>query len=130
DAALAAIEPGAPLFAEATRSRVAWRLAASDPALAREACELLDVSLANGSGPADVALHARAALAAGQPARALTSLSYLETLLATAPAGPRTQLAREALRVLDAMGAERPRAPGAIELEAQLRALAGGGGPS
>jgi hypothetical protein len=127
DADLASFEPGAPLFAEATRSRVAWRLAANDPALAREACDLLDLSLANGSGPGDVALHARAALAAGEPPRALATLAYLQSLLGALPAGPRVRLALDALGVLDALPAEDARAPGARELHAQLRALADGG---
>lgn len=129
DADLASIEAGAPLFAEATRSRVAWRLAANDPVLAREACDLLDLSLASGSGPADVALHARAALAAGEPPRALATLAYLQSLLAALPPGPRVRLARDALGVLDALPAEDARSPGASELRAQFGALAGGGGP-
>jgi spermidine synthase len=133
DAALAAVPGPAPLHADAIRLRVGWRLSAGDPSLAREARDLLDRSLTRGVGVEDLVLRARTALAAGEERLALATLFDLHLRLQAMPAGSpqrlarRTQLARDALRVLDAMPVDDAQPKRGSVLREQLRLIANGG---
>jgi hypothetical protein len=107
EAELATIRPGDALFREATRLRASWRVASADPEHAREARQLLDLSLARSIDAGDLLLRARAALLAGETDPALATLSELRDRLGAVRGespewvAQRAQIARDALRVLE-----------------------------
>jgi spermidine synthase len=74
DAELARVEPGDALFYAATQLRITARLAMGDAQQAAEAETLAALLLTRVWQPYDALLHARAAIAAGQPRVALGSL--------------------------------------------------------
>jgi len=75
DAALAAFEPGSPLFEEATRLRIRARLSQDDPGLAAEAEALAVTLLLRHWHPYEALLLARAANRAGHPRMAIGALA-------------------------------------------------------
>ena len=72
---LASIQPDDMLFEEATRMRVAWRIASGEAERAEEARRLIDLLLARGARPEDYVLRAEAAAAAGKPDQAWATLA-------------------------------------------------------
>ena len=77
DAALAALPPSHPLYADAIRVRAEARIASGVPARAREAARLLDLLAPGEAGPADFLARARAAATARDPALLLGSVEAL-----------------------------------------------------
>ena len=124
-AALAALDPRlarvaveSPYFADATRLRVEWRLAAGDAARGREALALLDRLIPVAGNPSDLVQRARAAAQAGEPAVALSSLAEVSgALAADAGTGSAT---RQALALLDALPVEGTLAAGRDELRRRI----------
>ena len=102
DDALAEQGPESPLFAAASRLRVAWRLADGRPAAGLEALDLIDAVIVRGTRVDDYLIRARAGLAAGRPEATRAALGYLGRRLA--PAGKR--IAREALVLEQALPPE------------------------
>ncbi len=106
---LAAIDPRHPLATAATILRIGWRQALGDPRLAREALELLEPELANGSeGPWGLIRRARLALLAHDRAVASASLAELAGRLGNASERlrrddpkPKPAASEAALRVLE-----------------------------
>ena len=119
--ALAAIPPADPLFAEATRLRVRWRVASGVPERGREALELIDGLHAERAIPARLVERARAGALAGDPAAVLGSA---EALLAAPRVDP--AFAREALRLLRAEALPPSLAARRQAAERRLTALAEG----
>ena len=121
DPELSRIAPDEPLYEEASRLRVRWRLAGQDRETASDALAIADSLLQRKWTPQDALLRARAAIAAGQPAAAWGSLSRIAEVLSrySDPASllePALDLARQ---LPDEIAAElqlqlqsaRPRAP-------------------
>jgi hypothetical protein len=77
DAELARIAPGDALFHEATQLRTLWRVETGDPAACAEGMAIMETGLTYFWRPEDALLHARAAIAAGQPLAASTSLARI-----------------------------------------------------
>ncbi len=106
---LAEIDPRHPLATAATILRIGWRQALGDPRLAREALELLEPELANGSeGPWGLIRRARLALLAHDRAVASASLAELAGRLGNASERlrrddpkPKPAASEAALRVLE-----------------------------
>jgi hypothetical protein len=132
DASLAGIGGGDALYAEAIRLRAGWRVASGEPERAREARELLGLSLARTFDADDLVLRARAALVAGEPPVALGTLSELQQrLVSVRIANPRwlarrARLARDALRVLDEVPVDEAQPARASALREQFRTLVDG----
>lgn len=97
---LSRLPPDDPLFPQATRLRIGWRLAAGDRERADEALRLLDRLLVRNTTPLDLFQRADAARVAGRVEVALASASMLATGPGLAPP-QRLQLRRfvEALPV-------------------------------
>jgi spermidine synthase len=104
DARLARVDPPDPMYAHAVRLRAEWRLRLTDPALAREAGDLLDPLLRLQFQPLDLLLRARAAAQAGEDAAALSTLRL--AVAAARLRGREQSLAREALRLLDGLSVD------------------------
>lgn len=121
DAELAAVPGGHPLALEATRLRVAWRLAAATPARGREAIALLDERAAVAT-PARLAERARAGAAAQDPEVLLGSAEALLGVPRVEPA-----VARHVLRLLQSTAAPPALAARFDEAERRLAALASAG---
>jgi hypothetical protein len=85
DAELARFAAGAPLYEEAIRLRIRWRLARPDPAGGAEAQALAERLLARRWSAEDELLRARAALLAQQPVAAWGSLSRVASALPNHP---------------------------------------------
>ena len=82
---LATVEPGAPLFREATRLRVQWRLSTGDQSHTRDAVRIIDPLLARGRTPEDLLLRARASSVGGTQRSTLATLSDLAHLIVRHP---------------------------------------------
>ncbi len=95
---LARVGPRDPLFADAMRLRVGWRLAQGGPSPVREAVTLADELFPATGSAGDLLLRARALAAAGDGAGALVTLFQTATRLR--PARSDRSVAREALRLL------------------------------
>jgi len=116
DAGLAEWEPGSPVFPEATRLRVRWRVEAEDPERAAEALALLDRSIPADAVGADLLARARAGWTLGDADIAWASL---ERLLRAAGGPP---LFDRALGLTRRLPASDPRAPGVVNaLRRRLR---------
>ncbi|MEE8476442.1 MAG: fused MFS/spermidine synthase [Myxococcota bacterium] len=87
DAELARIEPGASLFEEATRLRIAAHLAANDSEAAVEAQALAETLLSRNWNPYDALLRARAAIRADRPHAAWVSLRRVAGRASATPRG-------------------------------------------
>ena len=111
----------APLASDAIRLRVGWRLAAGDPALAREAVALLDPLIAASPLGSDWVLRARAVAAAGDAPAAFATLH--EAVKAIHRERPRRKLAWEALLVLESLPEGTVEAAERDRLERRLRQL-------
>jgi spermidine synthase len=74
ETSLAASEPTDPLYPDAMRLRVAWRLATDDRALAFEAARLIDALIPVSRSPRDLLLRCEALLAAGRSEEATVAL--------------------------------------------------------
>jgi tetratricopeptide (TPR) repeat protein len=97
DSELGRLEPGEPLFEQASRLRIRWRLAAQDPELAAEAQAIAETLLSRTLQLQDVLMRARAAVAAGRFTAAWGALSRVADAL---PQQQRARaLADEALEV-------------------------------
>lgn len=116
EAALAGLEPAHPLFVEASRQRVLWRLASGDAGHTREALALLDVVLAREPLLDDVLLRATASLNLGDSRGALAALSDVSWRVAAHP--QKAQLSPRVLELLD-------RIPARDDLEPWRRAVRG-----
>ncbi len=116
DSELARFEPGEPLFEEASRMRILWRLATSRPEAGVEAQTIVETLLARNWNPSDDLLRARAAILANRPAAAWGSLSRIVKVL---PNHPRAAaLAASALEIAKALPEELAR-----DLQTRLRAV-------
>jgi spermidine synthase len=98
DATLASLDSRHPLYAESARLRAAWRLASGEPELAREALAIIDSITMVRPVLSDLITRATAALAAGFPLGAVSSLEEVIPRIKT-----RGQAAGAALAVLDAV---------------------------
>lgn len=98
---LAAVSPYDPLFNEATRLRVRWRLHSGEPGLAAEGLDLLAPLLGPRAELWDLVLRAEAAVPAGDPEAALASLTEITRMLQRQPG--RQALDREARRLFGAL---------------------------
>lgn len=99
DPELAKITPSAPLFHEASRLRIAWRLASGIRGHALESIRIADAMLERGRTPTDLLLRARASVIAGDPHSTLASLTALARLVARHPT--RGVWAQSSLAVLE-----------------------------
>ena len=104
DAELGRIGPGEPLFEQASRLRIRWRLAAEDPEAAAEAQSIAETLLSRKWQVQDALLRARAAVAADRPTAAWGALSRIADVLSKHPR-PRA-LAEAAREIADALPAE------------------------
>jgi hypothetical protein len=77
DAELARIAPGDALFREASELRTLWRVETGDRAAGAEGMAIMATVLTYFWHPEDALLHARAAIAAGQPIAASVSLARI-----------------------------------------------------
>jgi len=112
DDELATLPPGRPLFEDALRLRVVWRVASGDRALARDALPLVDTLIPATSSARDEVLRARALAAAGDAEAARVALAQTGLAARMRSAGNRT-VAREAKRL--ALRLDDERDPAAIE---------------
>jgi spermidine synthase len=85
DVELAAIAPGEPLFEEAARLRIRWRLGAPDPETGAAAQAIAETLLLRRWNAGDALLRARAAFAAGRPLAAWGSLQRISERLPRRP---------------------------------------------
>ncbi len=114
-----------PLFPDALRLRIGWRLASPDAARAAEALALADSLVAASGDPRDWLLHARAAAAAGHAGGALASLFEIASRLGPAP--PHRRIAGEALALLYELRPALDPEWDPAGVEARLRRPLGGG---
>jgi spermidine synthase len=108
-----------PLFADAVRLRVAWRLAEAGSPRVREAVALSDQLVHATGSPRDLVLRARAVAAAGDGAGALTTL--FQALAASRPVPEDRAAARGALKLLSSLAPDVGNPPQRARLEAALR---------
>jgi hypothetical protein len=125
DGQLARIAPGDPLFAEASRMRIQWRLDRGGPEAAAEAQEIAEILLRRRWVVHDSLLRATAAIAANRPQEAWASLERVGT------AGRGPQARSNAARAL-ALARQLPEAvagdlPERLAARASGRELDGGG---
>jgi predicted membrane-bound spermidine synthase len=108
DGELAGIEPGEPLFREASRLRILWRLAEGGPEAGAEAQPLAETLLSRGWNFNDALLRARAAIQANRPDDAWASL---HRVVAQAQANERGRATAErVLEIARALPEERQQA--------------------
>ena len=115
--ALAAIPPDHLLYEEATRLRIAWRIASGERERGAEALRMVDPLIARGAGPADYVTRAEAALLAGEPDVAWATLARSRPKLAAK--GVDAALRQRAVDVARAL----PERPGGAEITAYLEQL-------
>ena len=129
DAELARIAPGDALFREASELRTLWRLETGDRAAGAEGMAIMATVLTYFWHPEDELLHARAAVAAGQPAAASVSLARIAGRALRNDRG-RDQ-ARRALAIAEALpeGVE-PLSQRVLRIARQLVPPRGGRGPA
>jgi spermidine synthase len=119
DSRLAGVRPQDPLFADAMRLRIGWRLAEGEPSLVREVVTLSD-ELGSVTGSAgDLLLRARALAVIGDAAGATVTLFQTANRLRPAPAD--RPVRQEALRLLSALEPDASSERERKELEARLR---------
>ena len=118
---LASLGPREPLFPDALRLRVGWRLAQGDAERTREAAALVDELASVTRLPGDLLVYARVALAGGDIAGGLVNLFETARLLKPTPAD--RQVAREALELLRGVLLSGNREVQRQRLEARLRAV-------
>ena len=95
DAQLASQGPDSPLYEDALRLRVRWRVASGDPEQAREALPMLDFLIPTSSSARDEVLRARALAVAGDADAARVTLAQTGLSARMRSAGNRT-IARQA----------------------------------
>lgn len=117
EARLAAVGPHDPAFPDALRLRIFWRVASGDPARAREALQLSDRLTPVDFSASDAVLRARAALEAGFPRAALSTMSEIAAGLGRMQPVRAREIATEIRSLLD--GLEVP--PELAEASARLR---------
>ncbi len=101
---LALVEAGEPLFQEASRQRVSWRISSGDRSHARDAVRIIDGVLARGRTPDDLLLRARASAVAGDQPSTLASIEGLARMIARHP--QRQAWMRQAAVVLEKLPKE------------------------
>ena len=114
--------PGDPLYPEVAGMRARWRIQSGDAERAAEAIEILDELDAWAVTSEPMLMRARAAVVAGRPLYAWSSLANLARALDrpvwdARPPALRAHLARSALEI----ARELPPHPRASELRSQLR---------
>ena len=100
---LALLGPSDPLYAEAVRLRVAWRMAGGDESRASEALPLVDSLIPVSRVARDWVLRASAYAATGDQRAALSSLIQASVLLETSPA--RAKVSWAAYQVIESIDA-------------------------
>ncbi len=118
ETALADIPASHPLYSNAIRLRVAWRLASGDPVKAREGIRLYDPILALDANPHELLIRARLAALAQQPEAVISTLYEVAGKINTRRGPRRRALAIESLKLLDNL----PPTPGHAALIDDLRA--------
>ena len=124
DAQLARVSPRHPLYANAVRLRIAWRIAGREPQRAREALDLYEPLLAMGAANTqELFLRARLGAMAGQPETAIASLHEMVGKMRPEPAGHahNEALANQAFKLLDALPAGAGLEPAVEDLRVRLK---------
>jgi len=106
DPELRGIGPGEPLFEDASRLRIRWRLAGDDPDGAAEALSIVETLLSRKWTANDALLRARAAIAALRPAAAWGSLIRVAELR---PSARRDDLVASVLEIAEELPNEAAR---------------------
>jgi spermidine synthase len=119
DARLASAARQHPIFADATRLRIGWRLSARDPTLAREAVALADALVPISGAAGDLLLRARGLAESGDATAALVTL-FQATNRALPPPGD-LSVRRGALRLLSSLPPDAGSAQERQQLAARLR---------
>jgi spermidine synthase len=121
DPQLGRLAPAEPLYPDAVRMRVWWRLASGTPLHAREAVSLADRLVPISGSLDDRVLRARAAAAAGEHGGALSDLYEIATRMRPLPSN--RPLARKALSVVDMMPGDSIRPEERSRLRSLLRGV-------
>jgi predicted membrane-bound spermidine synthase len=118
---LALLGPTDPLFADAIRLRVAWRLGLGDASSAAEALPLVDSLIPVSRLAMNWVLRARVCAAAGDERAALASLSEAASRLEASP--DRRKVGWAAIQVLESLDGSATPPQVRQQLEAKLRRL-------
>jgi hypothetical protein len=119
EARLARVGPQDPLFADAMRLRIGWRLAEGGPLLAQEVVTLADQLVPVTGSAGDLLLRARALSVIGDAAGAVVTL--FQTANRLRPAAADRSVPRQALRLLSALPTEASSVEERQQLEVRLQ---------
>ena len=111
--------PQDPLFADAMRLRIGWRLAEGGPLLAHEVVTLADQLVPVTSSAGDLLLRARALAVIGDDAGAVVTL--FQTANRLRPSAADRSVPWQALRLLSALPTEASSAEERQQLEMRLQ---------